>query len=66
MTDPDPLTIEVLGATNGSRPTVLDRVIGGTVYLDEAKRIGHHLLSIIECEALPKGFRVLSPDRRIL
>jgi hypothetical protein len=51
----------VLGATNGSRPTVLDHVTGGTVYLDEAKRIGHHLLSITEGKALPEGFRVLSP-----
>jgi fibrillarin-like rRNA methylase len=56
--DHQPLTVEVLGATTGGQPSVLDRVIGGTVYLDEAKRIGRHLLSITE--GRPNAFRVLN------
>lgn len=60
--DREPLTIEVLGVKNGSRPSVLDRVIGGTVYLDEAKRIGKHLLAITE--GTPKAFRVVNKARQ--
>jgi len=47
---------------DGPVPVVLDRVIGGSVYLDEAKRIGHHLLSIVENGMRPLGYRVLSHD----
>jgi hypothetical protein len=47
---------------DASVPVVLDRVIGCTVYLDEAKRIGRHLLSIVESEKRPLGYRVLSHD----
>jgi hypothetical protein len=64
MIDREPLTIEVLAGSNGSKPTVLDRVIGGTVYLDEAKRIGHRLLSITE--GMPKAFRVVNPAHQLL
>jgi hypothetical protein len=32
------------------------------VYLDEAKRIGRHLLSIVESEKRPLGYRILSHD----
>ena len=64
MTDREPLTIEVLGASNGSRPAVLDRVIRGTVYLDEAKRIGYRLLSITE--GTPKAFRVLGQAHQLV
>jgi len=64
MIDREPLTIEVLAGSNGSQPTVLDRVIGGTVYLDEAKRIGHHLLSITE--GMPKTFRVMNQAHQLL
>jgi hypothetical protein len=39
-------------------------VIGGTVYLDEAKRIGHHLLSITE--GTPKAFRVVSQAHQLI
>jgi hypothetical protein len=53
MMDREPLTIEILGKSNGNQPAVLDRVIGGTVYLDEAKRIGYHLLSITEGLSCP-------------
>jgi hypothetical protein len=42
MMDREPLTIEVLGGSNGTQPAILDRVIGGTVDLNEAKRIGHY------------------------
>jgi len=45
---------------------VLDRVIGGSVYLDEAKRIGHHLLSIVENGTRPLGYRVLSHDLELV
>ena len=34
---------------------VLDRVIGGSVYLEEAKRISQHLLSIVENGNAPSG-----------
>jgi hypothetical protein len=64
MLDREPLTIEVLGGSNGTQPAVLDRVIGGTVDLDEAKRIGRHLLSITA--GAPKAFRVVSPTRQLL
>ena len=66
MLDQEPLTIEILGLNNGTHPVVLDRVIGGTVYLDEAKRIGHRLLAIVEGETLPQGFRVLSRQHHVL
>jgi hypothetical protein len=58
MRDRLPFTIEILGFD----ASVLDRVIGGTVDLDEAKRIGRHLLSIVESENRPLGYRVLSHD----
>ena len=64
MVDREPLTIEVLGGSNGTQPAILDRVIGGTVDLDEAKRIGHHLVSITE--GTPKAFRVLSQTHQLL
>jgi hypothetical protein len=47
MTDRLPFPIEIL-EFGEERLVVLDRVIGGSVYLDEAKRIGRHLLSIVE------------------
>ena len=64
MLDRDPFTIEVLGRTNGDQLAVLDRVIGGTVDLDEAKRIGHHLLSITD--GAPAAFRVVSGAHQLL
>jgi hypothetical protein len=63
MMDREPLTIEILGRSNGNQPAVLDRVIGGTVYLDEAKRIGYHLLSITE--GTPKAFLVLTQGNQL-
>jgi hypothetical protein len=66
MIDLEPLTIEILGRINGGAPAVLDRVIGGTCHLDEAKRIGRHLLSIAEGNASPVGFRILNPAQQIL
>jgi hypothetical protein len=64
MMDRQPLTIEVLGGSNGSQPAVLDRVIGATIDLNEAKRIGRHLVSITE--GVPKAFRVVSPAHQLL
>jgi hypothetical protein len=58
-----PLTIEIL--VDG-RPVVLDRVIGGSAYLDEAKRIGQRLLSIVDAETPPIGYRILSRDRDVV
>lgn len=60
MLDQKPLTIEILGSSNGTHPVVLDRVVGGTVYLEEAKRIGHRLFAITDGETTPRGFRVLN------
>jgi hypothetical protein len=34
-------------------PVVLDRVIGGSLHLDEASRAGQHLLSIVDAKARP-------------
>jgi hypothetical protein len=64
MVDRERLTIEVLGGSNGTQPAILDRVIGGTVDSDEAKRIGHRLLSI--AEGAPKGFRVVSQAHQLV
>jgi hypothetical protein len=67
MPDRALLTIEILGLDKG-RPVVLDRVIGATVHLDEAKRIGQHLLSIVDTrKAQPEGYRVvLSKDHELV
>jgi hypothetical protein len=64
VVDREPLAIEVLGGSNGTQPAILDRVIGGTFDLDEAKRIGHRLISITE--GAPKGFRVVSQAHQLL
>jgi len=66
MSDLKPLTIEVLGESIGSQPVVLDRVIGGTIYLDEAKRIGRRLFEITDADVRPRGFRILSHEQRVL
>jgi hypothetical protein len=60
-----PLTIEILGLKDGA-PVVVERVIGGTVYLDEAKRIGQHLLSIADAEAAPMGYRILNHSHELI
>jgi hypothetical protein len=60
-----PLTIEILGSKDGT-PVVLDRVIGGSVNLDEAKRIGQRLLSIVEAETPAIGYRILSRDHDVI
>lgn len=39
MIDKQPFTIEILGFDR-DRPVIVDRVIGGSVYFEEAKRIG--------------------------
>jgi hypothetical protein len=65
MTDRLPLTIEIVGFEDG-RPVVLDRVIGGSVYLEEAKRIGQHLLSVVDAGIRPKGYCVLSHDHELV
>ena len=64
MLDRKLLNIEVLGGSG--HPAVLDRVIGGTVYMEEAKRIGHRLVSVAEGETRATGFHVLGPDNRLL
>jgi hypothetical protein len=56
MTDKLPFTIEILEFDN-EHLVVIDRVIGGTVYLDEAKRIGQHLLAIGDAGTCPRGYR---------
>src|ERR1700736_1750308 len=64
MTDKLPFTIEILEFED-DRSVVLDRVIGGSVYLKEAKRIGQYLLSIVDAGTRPKGYRVLSHDHEL-
>jgi hypothetical protein len=53
MADKVPFTIEILGFGH-DRPVVLDRVIGGSAYFEEAKRIGQHLFSIADEETRPQ------------
>jgi hypothetical protein len=61
------LTIEILDLqANGGKPLVVDRVIGGTNSLDEAKRIGQRLLSLTEVESGRGGFRILNADSKLL
>jgi len=59
-----PLTVEVFGLKDGV-PVVLDRVIGGSVSLDEAKRIGRRLFSIVDAE-IRQGFRILGHDHELI
>jgi hypothetical protein len=66
MPDLKPLTIEVLGESKELQPVVLDRVIGGTIYLDEAKRIGRRLFEVADTDIQPRGFRILSHEQRVL
>jgi hypothetical protein len=65
MTDKLPFTIEILEFEDES-PAVLDRVIGGSVYFEEAKRIGQHLLSFVDTGTRPRGYRVLSHDQEVV
>jgi hypothetical protein len=60
-----PLTIEIFGLKDGV-PVVLDRVVGGSVSLDEAKRIGRRLFSIVDAEARPDGYRILGHDHELI
>ena len=60
-----PLTVEVFGLKDGV-PVVLDRVIGGSVPLDDAKRIGRRLFSIVDAETPPEGYRILGPDHELI
>jgi hypothetical protein len=67
MSNREPLTIEILGGSEASHPVVVDRVIGGTVHMDEAKRIGRHLISIADSTVdQPQGFRILGAKRELL
>jgi hypothetical protein len=60
-----PLTIEVFALKDGV-PVILDRVIGGSVHLDEAKQIGRRLFSIAEAETRPEGFRIVGHDHELI
>ena len=60
-----PLTIEVFGVKDGE-VVVLDRVIGGTLCVDEARRIGRRLLSKIDIETRPRGYRILSDEHELI
>ena len=65
MTIKQPLTIEIFGLKDGV-PVVLDRVIGGSVSLDETKRIGRRLFSIVDAETRPEGYRILGHDHELI
>ena len=60
MTDKVPFTIEILRLDHDC-PVVVDRVIGGSVHFEEAKRIGQRLLSIAD-----PGTRSLSQTGPVL
>jgi len=49
MANDQPFAIEILDLGRGE-PVVVDRVTGATVYMEEAKRIGRHLLSLTGLE----------------
>jgi hypothetical protein len=65
MADRLPFTIEILEFED-ELPVVIDRVIGGTVHFEEAKRIGQHLLSIADAGTRPHGYRVLSNNHELV
>ncbi len=65
MIDRAPFTIEILGSDHDSS-VIVDRVIGGSVYFEEAKRIGQHLLSVADTETHPRGYRVLTNDNELV
>ena len=65
MVDKRPLTIEIL-ALGPEGPIVRDRVIGGTFFVDEAKRIGERLLSRTEIAVGHGGYRILNSDLQVL
>ena len=65
MIDKVPFTIEILGSGHDSS-VIVDRVIGGSVYFEEAKRIGQHLLSVVDTGTRPRGYRVLSHDQEVV
>ena len=65
MTDKLPFTIEIL-EFEAESPAALDRVIGGSMYFEEAKRIGQHLLSVVDTGTRPRGYRVLSHDQEVV
>jgi hypothetical protein len=65
MADKLPFTIEIL-EFEGERSAVIDRVIGGTVFFEEAKRIGQHLLSIADAGTRRRGYRVLSNNHELV
>ena len=60
-----PLTIEGFGLKDGV-PVVLDRVIGGSISLDDAKQIGRRLFSIADAETRPEGYRILGHDHELI
>ena len=49
-----PLTVEVFGLKDGVA-AILDRVICGSVHLDEAKGIGQRLFSIVDFSSVDAG-----------
>jgi len=59
MANDRPFTIEILDLGRGE-PVVVDRVTRATAYMEEAKRIGRHLLSLTGIESGCGGYRVLS------
>jgi hypothetical protein len=61
-----PLTIEVLRKTTEPHPVVFDRVIGGTIYLDEAKRIARRLLEVADSDIKPEGYRILTYEQQVV
>ena len=60
------LTIEVLGSSKDGNLAILDRVIGATVHISEAKRIGRRLLSIVDTGTRPAGYRILTDDHETI
>ena len=64
MVDRKPLTIEVLGRSNGTQPAILDRVIGGTFDLDEAKRIEG--VKVYHAGTRSEGGRIYTSGGRVL
>ena len=66
MIKKQPFTIEILGLDDHDNLVIVDRVIGGSAYLEEAKRIGQRLIAIADVETHPRGYRVLTNDCKMV
>jgi hypothetical protein len=60
-----PLTIEILALGPGGTH-VVDRVIGATLFVEEAKRIGQRLLLVSDIEPSLGGYLIMNSDDAVI